>query len=216
MNSVDQLVRDVTALSFADAFNPYRDTCAIFDFPDSPSIRRELFRSTLKAAAASGVDSLWIGRDLGYRGGRRTGLALTDEAHVDTHLRRWGISEHPRVVKGQSQSERTASVIWRMLDQIPDRVYLWNVFPLHPHQPNVPLSNRAHTASERAAGEGILCALVELLRPRSVVAIGQDAARSAARCSTAEVLAVRHPSYGGVRDFEEAVSNHFELGNRSF
>jgi len=29
-----------------------------------------------------GSNTIWMGRDLGYRGGRRTGLALTDEAHL--------------------------------------------------------------------------------------------------------------------------------------
>lgn len=211
MSAVDQFVFNVAALSFTNAFNPYRDTCEIFDFPEAPHIRQELLRSTLVSAVEAGVDSLWIGRDLGYRGGRRTGLALTDEAHVMSHLRRWGITKIGRVVKGQPQSERTATVVWRMLDQISERVYLWNVFPLHPHEPENPFSNRAHTAAEREGGEVILSALVRLLHPRTVVAIGQDAARSAARCCSSEVVSVRHPSYGGVRDFEGAISKQFRI-----
>lgn len=211
MNPVEKFVSEVAALSFSNTFNPYRDTCSIFDFPESAAIRRDLLTATLSAAAEFGVDCLWIGRDLGYRGGRRTGLALTDEAHIGAHLRRWGIAQQPRVVKGESQAERTASVVWRMLDQIPDRIYLWNVFPLHPHEPSDPMSNRSHSVSERQAGEAVLSALAQLLRPRSVVAIGRDAARSAARCCNAQVVAVRHPSYGGIRDFEQAVSAHFRL-----
>ena len=178
MSSVDRFADAVASLSFANTFNPYRDTCRIFDYPESAEVRVGLLRSTLNAAARNGVDSLWIGRVLGYRGGRRTGLALTDEVHIGAHLRRWGVHEKPRLVKGESQAERTASVIWRMLDRIPEPIFLWNVFPLHPHEPSRPLSNRAHTAIEREAGEAVLRELIDLLRPRTVVAIGQDAARS--------------------------------------
>lgn len=215
MSAVNTFIEKVSAMSFPNTFNPYTDTCEIYDFPQSPDIRRELLWRTLSAAVRDGVDYLWVGRDLGYRGGRRTGLALTDEVHVSAHLQRWGVRHFQPIVKGTSQSERTASVIWRMLDQISDRIYLWNVFPLHPHEPMRPLTNRAHTAAEREAGEYVLRALIGILKPRAIVAIGQDAARSAKRCSDVEVLPVRHPSYGGVRDFEFAVSERFGLQAQS-
>ena len=47
--------------------------------------------------------------------------------------------------------ERTANVIWRMLMRIDEPIFLWNVFPLHPHEPDDPMSNRRHTAKERDA-----------------------------------------------------------------
>ena len=37
------------------------------------------------------LDAIWVGRDLGYRGGRRTGLALTDDVYFADHLERWGL-----------------------------------------------------------------------------------------------------------------------------
>jgi hypothetical protein len=211
MNKIDQFVSDVSGLSFRNAFNPYRDRCEIYDVPDSPDVRRDFLKSTLNAAYGTWVDYLWVGRDLGYRGGRRTGLALTDDAHVTAHLQRWNILKDAQYIVGPLQAERTASIIWRMLDQIPERVFLWNVFPLHPHEPEKPLSNRAHTAVERNAGEELLDSLVRLLRPRAVIAIGQDASRSASRCCDVEVLQVRHPSYGGIRDFDQSMSRIFRL-----
>jgi hypothetical protein len=46
-------------------------------------------------------------------------------------------------------AERTSTVVWDMLARIGERVLLWNAFPLHPHEPGNPLSNRVHTRAER-------------------------------------------------------------------
>jgi hypothetical protein len=65
----------------------------------------------LNAAASTEIDALWIGRDLGYRGGRRTGLALTDDVHLSIHVTRWNISVQ-WATTGSMVAERTAAVIW--------------------------------------------------------------------------------------------------------
>jgi uracil-DNA glycosylase len=118
-------------------------------------------------------------------------------------------------VRGGAQAERTASVIWRMLSLIQSSVFLWNVFPLHPHERDKPFTNRAHTSKERIAGEEILRELIALLQPKQVVAIGRDAAESAGRCSNKRtVVSVRHPSYGGMRDFEQGLSATYGLTNQ--
>jgi hypothetical protein len=155
----------------------------------------------LEAAARTEVGALWIGRDLGHRGGRRTGLALTDDVHLTVHATRWNLSIE-RATTGSMVAERTAAVIWSMLALVPASVFLWNVFPLHPHEPDDPFSNRSHRPDERAAGEELLAELIAMLRPRRLVAIGNDAARTAAKMAGVnEVCQVRHPSYGGQRDF---------------
>ncbi len=215
MSSCTEIVKEISNLNFPNAFNPYRDHCPVFDFSDSPRMRRGLLMSTLEAACALGVDAMWIGRDLGYRGGRRTGLALTDQVHVETHLKRWGLTAGKKaLVKGNAQAERTASVVWQMLQEVESTVFMWNVFPLHPHDSQNSFSNRAHTSKERIAGEEILDAMIHLLKPRRLIAIGQDAAKSATRCAASgehEVIAVRHPSYGGLRDFQNGLREAYGL-----
>jgi hypothetical protein len=67
---------------------------------------------------------------------------------------------------GAAVSERTATVIWSVLDGVEEGVFLWNVFPLHPHEADTPFSNRQHNSEERRAGEEILVDLVRRLRPR--------------------------------------------------
>ena len=53
-----------------------------------------------------------------------------------------------------------------------------------------------------AFGEGILAELIVLIRPKRIVAIGNDVAKSALRVAPGkEIVQVRHPSYGGQTEF---------------
>jgi hypothetical protein len=197
----EHFVSALCALSFENAFNPYANCCPVHDKVDAPSKRAKALARILGAATRIEVDSIWIGRDLGYRGGRRTGLALTDDVHMTTHAARWGVRLE-RPTNGQPVAERTAAVIWALLRKIDAPIFLWNVFPLHPHEPDDPFTNRPHSARERIAGEDILFELILLLRPRRIVAIGNDASRSVARVAPDKnTVQVRHPSYGGQNDF---------------
>ena len=207
-----QFVEGLSQLHFDNAFNPYSNRCAVHDLDDAPRYRSRALQSVLEAAAEQEIDSLWIGRDLGYRGGRRTGLALTDDVHVKAHAERWALSVD-RPTKGEIVAERTAAVIWRVLSQIKAPVFLWNVFPLHPHEPGNPFSNRAHNSCERRDGEEFLSQLISLLRPRRLIAIGNDAAQTAHRMSDSDkVIQVRHPSYGGQAKFLSQMNDLYLKG----
>ncbi|QOT82075.1 uracil-DNA glycosylase [Cupriavidus basilensis] len=206
-------VESVAKLQFENCFNPYTDRCEVHDRWDAPRRRSSVLSAMLHRAAEEPIDAIWIGRDLGYRGGRRTGLALTDDVHMVAHARRWGVqvgAERP--TKGAAIAERTAAVIWSQLDQIDARIFLWNVFPLHPHEPGDCFSNRQHNARERCAGEELLQQLVGDLRPARIVAIGNDAAATAHRiANTTPVYCVRHPSYGGQTEFKAQVASLYKL-----
>ena len=204
----------VTALAttrFPNVFNPYSDRCGVYDVSDAPFRRAAALTELFEAAVKTEIDALWIGRDLGYRGGRRTGLALTDDVHLSSHALRWKVSMQ-RATTGSMVAERTAGVLWSMLSLVSVPVFLWNVFPFHPHEPNEPFSNRSHKPSERAVGEELLAELIAMLQPRCLVAIGNDAAKSAFRLAgKAEVVQIRHPSYGGQRDFIRQVRCLYDL-----
>lgn len=209
--SVHPFVKAVASLRFENAFNPYSDRCEVHDRQDAPQRRAKALSAVVSKATETAVDAVWIGRDLGYRGGRRTGLALTDDVHVSRHAERWNVRAERQTV-GEAVSERTAAVIWGMLDQIDEPVFLWNVFPLHPHEAGSPFTNRQHNARERQAGEEILSLLLDLLRPRRVLAVGNDAFGAATRvASQCSVTLVRHPSYGGQRQFERQVADLYHL-----
>ncbi len=211
MTPGQQFVEALSKLDFENTFNPYSDQCFVHDLDGAPVFRSHALQAMLDAATEQEIDSLWIGRDLGYRGGRRTGLALTDDAHIQAHAKRWKLSIQ-RPTKGAPVTEQTAAVTWRVLAQIELSVFLWNVFPLHPHEPGNPFSNRSHNARERRAGEEFLSELIMMLKPSRLVAIGNDAAQTVGRLKDhRDAIKVRHPGYGGKTQFIGQVSALYNL-----
>lgn len=181
-------------------FNPYADCCSIHDRADAVRLRKKNLQAFLEAALTSKADTIWIARDLGYRGGRRTGVPLTDEVHLDVVGQLFGGIELKRATRGPVMAERTAAVVWKVLSRIGQPIVLWNVFPFHPHEPNDPFSNRCHTAAERQITLPLLENLIKMFQPLRLVAIGRDA--HIALCDLdIPVTCVRHPSYGGRSEF---------------
>ena len=65
--------------------------------------------------------------------------------------------------------------------------------------------------SLRRAGEELLKALIALLRPARIIAIGNDAAAAANRvANVVPVICVRHPSYGGQTQFLRQIAMLYE------
>jgi hypothetical protein len=203
----EQFVQVLQRASFENVFNPYSDRCEQYDTEDAPEKRRRALLALLTAAGEVDLDSLWLGRDLGYRGGRRTGLALTDDVHVADHAARWGV-DIERATSGPMMAERTAAVIWKVIAQISNPIFLWNVFPFHPYKPDQPLTNRPHNSKERKAGEELLSELICMLKPRRLIAIGNDAADAAARQKWSRLFEQFSPIYkwvpGGLREVRAA------------
>ena len=204
--SAVEFVEAVARLRLPSVFNPYSDKCPHFDMPDATARRRSNLQLQLQAAIDLEVDTVWVGRDLGYRGGRRTGIALTDEANLASVRASFGDDLRiSRATIGPATAERTAAVVWRMMRRLNAPVFTWNVFPLHPHELLSPLTNRCHTRKEREFARPILLKLIELLRPSRIVAIGNDAAAGLAEMGI-DCLKVRHPSYGGISDFQRGIA----------
>ncbi|MFG1307272.1 uracil-DNA glycosylase [Xanthobacter autotrophicus] len=185
-------------------FNPYWETCSLHDRPNAATVRRRNLQRYLEAALDARVDTIWIARDLGYRGGRRTGVPLTDEVHLACAGGLMGGIELERATRGPAIAERTAAVVWRVLSHIRQPVALWNIFPFHPHEAGDPFSNRCHTRAERDATWPLLTALIDMIRPKQIVAIGRDAGLALSSFDI-PVHIVRHPSYGGQAEFTAGI-----------
>jgi len=199
------LVRALAAISLPNVFNPYSDTCERYDQGNAPAARCRNLLALLESSERLGIDTIWMGRDLGYRGGRRTGLALTDERHLSSMSQVYPGTASARTTVGPEVSERTAAEIWAVLILLEKPPLLWNVFPLHPHDAGAPFTNRKFTSRELKEVDELNASLIRWLQVRRVVSIGQDAAKYATKFGV-EVQCVRHPSYGGVKEFRSGIS----------
>lgn len=200
-----EFVSAIAEIRLVGVFNPYADVCPEHDSETSPAIRRRNLESFLTASVVQGVDTLWMGRDLGYRGGRRTGLPFTDEGHLAAFQLRYPGSRPLKATVTTEVVERTASEIWNKITTVKKAPFLWNVFPFHPHEPKAPMSNRRFKSSELELAHTLNLALIEILGIVRVLAIGRDAQSYAASLGL-DVKPVRHPSYGGVREFRASIT----------
>jgi hypothetical protein len=195
-----KFVSELAEFSALSVFNPWGQHCDVHDCANAAAKRRSNLIRMLEAVLDARAETIWIARDLGYRGGRRTGVPLTDEMHLAHAGELMGGISFERATRGPLVAERTAAVIWRVLTQIGQPVMLWNVFPFHPHETGAPLSNRCHTRSERAATWTLLQSLIKMLQPQRIVAIGRDAQMALGEFGIS-TQAARHPSYGGQAEF---------------
>jgi hypothetical protein len=199
-STISRFIARLSSIRLAAVFNPYADRCCQYDRADAIRIRCSNLEAYLVAALEVGIDTVWFGRDLGYRGGRRTGVALTDEAHLPVLARLLGSDQIGQATIGEAMSERTASVVWGMVYEIGKLPFFWNAFPFHPHEPGAPMSNRTHTRQELKQVWDLNLELLTILQPTRLVAIGNDAHNALTR-EGLECEYVRHPSYGGQADF---------------
>ena len=205
MGFANEFVGRLAELRFEHAFNPYADRCSVYDLPDAPTLRRDALVSVINRALERETDSLWVGFCPGHQGARRTGLAFTDDYVLQAHGERWGLNL-PRPTTGAWIKEPTTQAVWKELPRVKERVFLWNVFPLHPHEPGEPFSNREPNAQEFAAGREALRELTDALNPARLVAIGKVAAKEIEGAGGGrEVVTVRHPGHGGQWEFAAAI-----------
>jgi hypothetical protein len=205
MNTPETFAAALSETRLPSVFNPYIDRCPVHDRRDAARVRKRNLVRCLEAALSARVDTIWIARDLGYRGGRRTGVPLTDEIHLGQAGALMGGIALDRATRGPIVAERTAAIVWSVLSRIGEPAVLWNIFPLHPHEPEDPFSNRCHTRAERDATWPLLTALIAMIKPRRIVAIGQDAGKALSGLDIS-VEVVRHPSYGGQAEFIAGVN----------
>lgn len=206
-------VKALASIQLPNVFNPYADQCPVHDRANAASLRRRSLRSYLASVEALGVDTIWMGRDLGYRGGRRTGLALTDEQHLRAVAGLYPGADTVKATLGPIVAERTAAEIWSVLSELDVPPLLWNVFPFHPHEAGDPFTNRKFTTKELSVVDELNAELVGWLGIRRIIAIGQDAAGYGAQFG-APVECVRHPSYGGTTEFREGMRRLYKLERR--
>jgi hypothetical protein len=184
---VERLLADLPYLRIGATFNQYAEA-GPDDVPGAPEIRLANLRAYL--AERAGADVVCLGEAGGYQGMRWSGIAFTSERN----LLRWGTPYRPSCA-ARTWSEPSGTIVHKVLEELgaERRVILWNTVPTHPHRPGEPLSNRRPTVAEVEAGAPLAMRLIELVRPRTVVAVGRIA-ESVLPPGTAYV---RHPANAG-------------------
>ena len=205
--AIDALLDDLAAYEADCVFNPWAMNCEAVDIEDSFRVRRENLRAVLCACTDAAEIDVWIGRDLGWRGGRRTGVALVDESSLDNYAQSIEVALR-KATAGPSMRERTATEIHLARGRVSRKVFFWNVFPFHPHEKGKPQSNRMHTRRERDVGLVFLSRIIELLPVGRIVTIGNDATH-ALETTDLKCYPVRHPSYGGQKEFHREINTHY-------
>ncbi|AMY70908.1 hypothetical protein AKL17_3685 [Frigidibacter mobilis] len=208
--NIDIFLENLASFKAERVFNPWSANCEEVDVEDSFNIRLNNLRTVLRACADADEVDVWVGRDLGWRGGRRTGVAFVDEVSLSDYASSIEVAGLVKATVGPVMKERTATEIHLARRRISRKLFFWNVFPFHPHEANQPQSNRMHTRTEREIGLSFLKVALSLLPVRRAITIGNDATQ-AVQAMNVKCCPVRHPSYGGQRDFHRQLNAHYGL-----
>jgi hypothetical protein len=210
VRSIEDFMSCLTSFKFKAAFNPWTDNCELSDAAESHRVRRRNLHSVLDACSKAEDVDIWIGRDLGWRGGRRTGVPFVDEHTLVSYGDSIEVSSLAKATIDPPLRERTATEVHFARSRVGKKIFFWNVFPFHPHELGNARSNRMHTREERAIGADILVTMLELISFQRVVTIGNDATAAAKEIGI-ECWPARHPSYGGQKDFHREINSHYGI-----
>lgn len=108
--------------------------------------------------------------------------------------------------------EPTGRAIGNALETLGERIFLWNICSLHSHKPGVPLSNNEHTKAGTRLGRRPLMALLDLLQPRCILALGNRAHKEP-RALGVESIKLTHPAARGEKRqlFPHEVRGHYGI-----
>jgi hypothetical protein len=193
---LDDLLGQLTSACFGESF-PLYGPQGEGDGPEAGLLRLANLRSYLTGRAEA--DIVLVGEAAGYRGMRHSGIAFTSERD----LLAWGGPYCTTSLLPQGWAEPSATIVHRALGKLgaESRVILWNAVPAHPHRPEESCSNRPPSPAEIEEGHEHLERLLELVRPRLVVAVG----RVAQSLLGAGAAYVRHPANGGAIAFRQGL-----------
>ncbi len=201
---IQELVEIIQTTSLKNVFNPYIQNCKTHDHKDSSKIRENNLFIYLSEQLKLNPEIIWVGRDLGYRGGRRTGIPLTDELHLGLLNQSLGTTAIVKATSSVLVKEMTAREVWKLASHYILPPFLWNVFPFHPYVQDSPMTNRSHTKAEFNASKIILEKVIDIYKFKHYFALGRDAYKVLDDMGLKPVY-VRHPSHGGQREFNKNI-----------
>ncbi|MDH5631079.1 MAG: uracil-DNA glycosylase [Gammaproteobacteria bacterium] len=151
---------------------------------------------------------LLVGEAPGYKGCKLTGIPFSSGQVLSSF-------EHPflNVIRADlklktNESENTATIVWQFLQEMETVPLFWNAFPFHPHPKGQLDKNRAPSKKEVVVGSQYLKAIANLYQPEVIAGIGHAGTTCAKLCfPEMDIQYIRHPSYGGKREFVEGLED---------
>jgi len=181
--------------------------------------RMNLQRSNLQRYLAfmyeKGTKVLLVGEAPGYNGCRLTGVPFTSEYIIRNGVLKgklFGVDNGYKASTKKVKKEQSATAMWSVLEELEVLPLLWNAFPFHPYKKDNANSNRKPTAKELEIGKSYLSELIGLFDIKMVIAVGNVADDVLNRMEI-EHTKVRHPSYGGKKDFKEQLRYNLKKEN---
>jgi len=193
MNSIDDFVLRLSKKRNTSVIkNPYLD----------PTLANNLSVYLHAINQLPGKPILLVGEALGFKGGMLTGIPFSSGQLFERSEHPFLKKIRPDIVLHDTESENTATMVWEYLTDRQITPLCWNAFPFHPHPKGNKHKNRAPTIKEVASGARYLKALQSIFRIDTIIGVGNKGARCARNSfPDKNIDAVRHPSYGGKRDF---------------
>ncbi|KKN28357.1 hypothetical protein LCGC14_0854830 [marine sediment metagenome] len=194
-----------------DLFNPYYDECESFDNMESAFVRRGNLANYLKIMLPK-TDSLLVGEAPGHLGARKTGIAFSDEYHLQkinkllgTKLR---IATNNIISKDMFVKESSASFVWEILSELETPPFLWNIIPFHPFNYPKSLTNRTPKTPDYHVSKEVIDYFFEHFKFDTIYAVGQTANKYLQKLGLDPIL-LRHPSFGGSPIFKRQMFKYF-------
>jgi uracil-DNA glycosylase len=200
-------------------FNQYRDTWQDVDSQKAPIIRQNNLISYVLSVIKS-AEVLVVGEAAGPWGCRFSGIAFVGERQlVQASLPFTGQRSScaaPKLNKIRKAPFVSASstMFWKVMRQYHPRFLVWDAVPLHPHLTNDRLSVRTPTDLELHQFFPALDAIISIVKPKNILAVGNSAHNSLRKLDHKPVR-VRHPANGGFPEFAASMDLAFSVGNRS-
>lgn len=189
-----------------DVFNFYKDADPEVDLEEGAEIRRRNLRGYV-AQVAEPPTVFLVGEGASWRGTRFTGVPFTSQAQL---LRPDFPVPGERSSLGPNPlSERTATQIWETVLPHHPRIFMWHAYPIHSHRKGGRQTDRTPSRREMDEYTDLLSAMIEVLDPEMVLALGRSA-QTVLQDADEEHTYVRHPSFGGVRSFKRGMSDALE------
>ena len=144
-----------------------------------------------------------VGEAPGYKGCAQSGIPFTSQYIISNTK---FFKSNFQLIGGE-EKERTSTVIWKCLETMKQYPLLWNAFPFHPHEENVPNTNRPLLPEEEEEGLQYI-QLLQIMFPKSdFVAVGGVAEKSLIKLGISVYDKACHPAArNGIARFKEQMT----------